>query len=263
MNSSPEPSESSGHHQPTGGEICRTHLVSYFVQIGLELIFHVFGQVGAAGSNLVHVLLLPLTGEVKGHLMGEQVVDLCQEVSGHCIDPVQRMSKVLLALPGHTNTYAKKTKDVRDFQICRQTDRADGRTEGPLVGDELLLQHCVVPAEHDGLLVVLVPVLDGRVSVALHVLNGGGEVGLDEADHGFLLFAEALQGGHLTCTGGENRSAVSAWKTPETRRVSLLMSERLCLGCVRTVGRHQNGGGDGSESRPHHQEANLLLAGLL
>lgn len=141
--------------------------------------------------------------------------------------------------------------------------------DGPGVGDELLLQHGVVPAEHDGLLVLLVPFLDGRVSVLLQVLNGGGEVGLDEADHGILVGVQALQGGHLTCTDGENRSAVSAsalafpWKTPETCRVSLLVSERLCSGCVRTVNRHQNGGGDDRESRPRHQEAYLLLAGLL
>lgn len=199
--------------------------------------------------------------------MGEQVVDLCQELSGHCFDPVQRMSKVLLALPGHTHAKKKMLKFFRSAE--RQTGRTDGRLDGPGVGDELLLQHGVVPAEHDGLLVVPVPVLDGRVSVALQVLNSGGEVGLDEADHGFLLVVQALQGGHLTCTGGENRSAVSAsalaipWKTPETRRVSLLMSERLCLGCVRTVSRHQSGDGDGGEFPRQYQEAHLLLADLL
>lgn len=53
--------------------------------------------------------------------MGKQVVDLVQEIPGHCFDPVQRMSKVLLALPGHKK---KKRKRRQSFSRsdCRQTD---------------------------------------------------------------------------------------------------------------------------------------------
>lgn len=81
------------------------------------------------------------------------------------------------------------------------------RLKVPGVGGELLLQNGVVPAEYDGLLVVLVSVPDGDVPLLCHVLNRAAEVGLDEADHGFLVGVEALQGLHLTCTV-ENSSAL-------------------------------------------------------
>lgn len=68
--------------------------------------FHIFGQIGAAGPNLLHLLPLAVAGEVKGQLMGKQVIDLVQEIPDHCFDPVQGMRKVLFALPG----FKKKKK---------------------------------------------------------------------------------------------------------------------------------------------------------
>lgn len=189
-----------------------THLVAHFVQIRLELIFHVFGQIGAAGPYLLHLLPLPLAGEVKGELIGEQVVDLVQETPGHRFDPVQRMSKFLLALPGNK----KQTKKMSKLFRCDGGET--GATEGlqvPGVGGELLLQHDVLPADADGLLVVLVSLPDGDVSLLRHVLNRAGEVGLDEADHGFLLGVEGLQGLHLSCTG-EKRAAVKPWSVQDS-----------------------------------------------
>lgn len=76
-----------------------SHLVSHSVQIHLELILHVPGQVGAAVSNLFHLVLLALTGEVKGQLVRKQVVDPVQEISGHRCNAIQRVSKILFALP--------------------------------------------------------------------------------------------------------------------------------------------------------------------
>ena len=68
----------------------------------------------------------------------------------------------------------------------------------PGVGGELLLQHGVLPAQGDGILVVRVSVLEGHVSLVAQVLNCLGEVCLDEVYHGFLLRVEALQSLHLT-----------------------------------------------------------------
>lgn len=109
----------------------------------------------------------------------------------------------------------------------------DGRTDRlkvPGVGGELLLQHGVVPAEYDGLLVVLVSVPDGDVPLLSHVQNRAGEVGLDEADHGFLLGVEALQGLHLICPVGGNRSAVniSALAFPQWRIVEIQVMLETC-----------------------------------
>lgn len=196
VNSSPEAPEHPHQHQtppPPRGEDCRTHLVAHFVQIGLELLLDVSGQVGAAGANLLHLLPLTLAGEVKGQLMGTQVVELVPEILRHGFDPVQRMRKVLLALPEH-----KKKKRRHRLSDLTEDGRMDG-LEVPGVGSELLLQHDVVPAEGDGLPVVLVPVPDGDVPLLFHVEDRVAEVGLNEADHGFLLGVEALQGLHLVC----------------------------------------------------------------
>lgn len=85
----------------------------------------------------------------------------------------------------------------------------------PGVGGELLLQHVVVPAERDGLLVVLVSVPGGDVSLPAHVEHRAGEVGLDEGDHGFLLGVVALQGLCLGCTA-EKGSAVKVCPREDT-----------------------------------------------
>lgn len=68
----------------------------------------------------------------------------------------------------------------------------------PGVGGELLLQHGVLPALRDGVLVVCVSVFEGHVSLVAQVLNCLGEVCLDEVYHSFLLGVEALQSFHLT-----------------------------------------------------------------
>lgn len=66
----------------------------------LELVLHVPGKVGAAVSHLFHVISLAVTGEVKGQLVRKHVVDPAQEISGHRVNAIQRMSKILFALPG-------------------------------------------------------------------------------------------------------------------------------------------------------------------
>lgn len=78
------------------------HLVAHVFQICLEPMFHIFGQIGAAAPNLLHFFPLAFTGEVKGHLMGKQVVDPVQEFPGDRFDPVQRIRKVVFALPEQT-----------------------------------------------------------------------------------------------------------------------------------------------------------------
>ena len=80
-----------------------THLVSYDVEVLLEAVLHLPGEVGAVGSGLLHLLLLLGAGEVEGEVVGEQVVDPSQERAGHRLDALQRLGKVLLALPGQGN----------------------------------------------------------------------------------------------------------------------------------------------------------------
>lgn len=57
----------------------------------------------------------------------------------------------------------------------------------PGVGGELLLQHGVLPAQGDGVLVVRVSVFEGAVSLVAQVLNRLGEVCLNEIYQSFLL----------------------------------------------------------------------------
>lgn len=58
----------------------------HIVEINLELVLHVSGQVRAAVFDLVHVLPLAAAGEVKGELVRKQFVNPVQEFSGHCRD---------------------------------------------------------------------------------------------------------------------------------------------------------------------------------
>lgn len=77
-----------------------THLVSHSVKIVLELVLHVSGKVCAAVFQFFHVISLAVTGEVKGQLVRKHVVDPAQEIPGHRVNAIQRMSKILFALPG-------------------------------------------------------------------------------------------------------------------------------------------------------------------
>lgn len=75
------------------------NLLADIVQIHLELVLDISGQVCAAAFNLFHFQPLAFTGEVEGLMVGKQTVDPIQEIPGHCLDPVQRTCKVLFALP--------------------------------------------------------------------------------------------------------------------------------------------------------------------
>ncbi len=77
--------------------------------------------------------------------------------------------------------------------LKRQTDKQTV----PGVDGELLLQHGVLPAQGDGVLVVSVSVFDGFVSLVSQVQNRLREVHLSEMYHSFLPGAEALQKLHL------------------------------------------------------------------
>lgn len=55
----------------------------HIVEINLELVLHVSGQVRTAVFDLVHVLPLAAAGEVKGELVRKQFVNPVQEFSGH------------------------------------------------------------------------------------------------------------------------------------------------------------------------------------
>lgn len=133
------------------GLVYSTYLVPHVVQVSLELVLYLFRQVGASGPDVLHLLCLLLTGQVKGHGMGEQVVDAHQEVTGHHLDPLQRLGKVLFTLLG--------------------------------VESQMFLQVVVLPPQRDGLKVVGVTVLDGIVPLDADVLAGLGEVGFDQFDY--------------------------------------------------------------------------------
>lgn len=75
------------------------HLVAHVVQIQLELVLYVPGEVGAAVLDLLQPLTLTGAGQVKGLLVWKHVLDLVQKLLRHRLDPVQRISEVLLALP--------------------------------------------------------------------------------------------------------------------------------------------------------------------
>lgn len=77
------------------------------------------------------------------------------------------------------------------------TGQTDKQTV-PGVGGELLLQHGVLPAQGDGVLVVSVSVFEGVVSLLAQVQNCLREVRLNEIYHSFLLGIEALQSLQLT-----------------------------------------------------------------
>lgn len=70
----------------------------------------------------------------------------------------------------------------------------------PGVGRQLLLEHRVLPPQHNGFVVVLVSLSDDDVLLLVQVLHVLSEVGLDQADHGLLLGVERLQGLDLACT---------------------------------------------------------------
>lgn len=70
----------------------------------------------------------------------------------------------------------------------------------PGVGGELLVQHGVLPAHRDGLLMTRVSVFERRVPLLTQVLHRLSEVSLDQIYHGFLLSVECLQSFEFTYT---------------------------------------------------------------
>ena len=148
-----------------------TYLVPHVVQVPLELVLHLLGEVGAAAADLLHLGLLFLTGQVEGHGVGEQGVDPGQEATGHRLDALQRLGEVLFALPG--------------------------------VGGELRLQVGVVLLQGDVPQVVGVALLDGAVPLVGDELERLGEVGLHQAEDGGLLGVLSLQGFQLRWRRGQ------------------------------------------------------------
>lgn len=69
------------------------HLVAHVVQVMLELLLHVSGQAGAVELDPVQVLPLLLTGEMEGHVRGEEGVDLVEEGIGDVGDAAQGLHK--------------------------------------------------------------------------------------------------------------------------------------------------------------------------
>ena len=140
-----------------------THLVPHVVQVPLEFVLHLLGEVGTATADLLHLLLLLLTGQVEGHGVGEQGVDPGQEATGHCLDAFQRLGEVLFALLG--------------------------------VGGELRIQVGVLLLQGNVLQVVGVAFLDGAVSLGSEEQDSLGEVGLHQVEHhGVLCFLRWRRG---------------------------------------------------------------------
>lgn len=129
--------------------------------------------------------------------MGKQVVDPAQEIPGHCFDPVQRMSKVLFALPGLKNKQTNPFICIILIFSVALTEQTETQTV-PGVGGELLLQHGVLLAQGDASQLVCVSIFEGVVSLLAQVLNCLGEVCLNEIYQSFLLGVEALQCFHFT-----------------------------------------------------------------